>query len=152
MSFEQYVPVSNSEMLYAIIFGAVLITGLAFAIFGLMFRDTMKSMHLIPSLVIFGVIGGLAGGFFGLSAHQTENALIFQANVAQKYAVDEVKFPPNSNQKIKEDKKPTDKGEQSVMLIVEGKEYPAVLTQDEKTNEPTFKNPETNEPLNEFLR
>lgn len=132
MSFEQYVPVSNSEMLYAIIFGSVLITGLAFA--------------------IFGVIGGLAGGFFGLSAHQTENALIFQANVAQKYAVDEVKFPPNSNRKIKEDKKPTDKGEQSVILIVEGKEYPAVLTQDEKTNEPTFKNPETNEPLNEFLR
>ena len=152
MTFEQYVPVSDSEMVFFIILGAVIGAAFSFAVFGIRFRDTKPSKHIIPGIALFAIMAGIAGGFFGLNAHQTENAQIFQSNVAQKYTVDEVKFAMNDNHKIKENKQPTEKGEQKVTLVVQGKDYPALLVQDEKTNEPTFKNLDTKAPITDFLK
>lgn len=152
MRFDQYVSLSDAEMLLYIVACAVMLPAIFFGIQALMFRDKVDVRTTVVGLLIVAAGGGFMGGLLGYHANDTENMEVFNSNVSQKYEVDSVSFAPHPNQKVKETQKPTDKGDLSVKVVAHGKEYDATLTQDAKTNEPTFKNPETGQPLTDFLK
>lgn len=151
MEYQQYVYPSDLEMLTFISYG-VLISAVGF---GLLLSITKfppfgKELKFIFfSILVFGAIGGLMAG---LPSKDSENMEIFKSNVAQKYDVQEVKFSAHENPKVKELKKPTTDDPQTVMLIVKGEERPATLTHNDETNEPTFSDVKTNEPLTGILK
>lgn len=152
MRFDQYVPVSDGEMLLYIIACAVILPAIFFGIEALIVRHKIDVRTTVVGLLMVAAGGGFIGGLLGYHSNDAQNMEVFNSNVSQKYDVESVSFAAHQNKKVKDTQKPTDEGDLAVKVVAHGKEHDATLTQDEKTNEPTFKNPETGQPLTDFLK
>lgn len=79
------------------------------------------------------------------------NEAIVSSNVSKKYQVETVTFPPKPargpSENYPEQSKP-----QPVMIMVAGKTLPAILTQDERTSEPTLRDFDNGQLMDDILR
>lgn len=113
-------------------------------------RKDLRNFFLI--MVGFGFFfGAVLGGPAIQTQNITQNEKIVRANVSQKYKVEEITFGPRGRG-VHDVAYPEQSETQKITIKALGKTRLAVLTQDEKTSEPTLTDVDNGQPMDDILK
>lgn len=157
MNYQQYLSPNALDVLGHTLY-AGLYVGLPIAIITGIVCLFRKSETKNKSIIIAGIIGfclgGISGFQEGIETVNAPNLSILNANLSQKYEIQNVslgQIDRPKNQIVKN--LPTMKDPQKVWVLTTwGQHESYMLVQDETTNEPTLINLETQSPETELLR
>lgn len=154
MTFDQYLPISIIDiilygLLWAVIIAAVV--GAVTALVCLAFKTEGAKQAIMWSFVVGAGMGLLGGGIGGGTSVNDDNYNILQTNISKKYnaTITNMGEKPSSRGASYS---PTDKRTHEVTIVADNKSQLALLAQDEKTNEPTLLDYDTQQPKTDILK
>lgn len=154
MTFEHYLAPSAWDIISHALFGALIGGSFLLIWFGITmvtFRSKVEKKVTLQCTALFAGLGLLFGSASGLNVKNNDNDRILQTNVSKKYdaVITDMGIRPQSRGSHYS---PTYKEAHEVKILVAEKEQLAILIQDETTNEPTFLDFNTKEPLTNFFK
>lgn len=155
MTFEPLIHISFPNAILQCIMWSVLISiffgVVAWLVMTIGKQREERMTAIVTSMIMTFIAAPIFVGSWMQNNQIVKNEAIVSSNVSKKYHVETVTFAPNPARGAR-DSYPEQSKPQQVMIQVAGKTRPAILTQDEQTSEPTLRDFDNGQPMDDILK
>lgn len=155
MTFEPLIHISFPNAILQCVMWSVLISmffgAVAWLVMTIGKQREERMTAIVTSMVMTFFFALILVGSWMQNTQIVKNEAIVFSNVSKKYQVESVTFPPKPARGPSENY-PEQSEPQPVMIMVAGKTRPALLTQDERTSEPTLRDFDNGKPMDDILK